>query len=582
MRPLPARRAIMRAFRLAPTLRRGLLLSIFLALVGTAAQLVVPVLVQQVVDNDILVDLDVGSVAMKGGLALAAIAIAAEAGRRSMIRFIDASTAGLSELRVKTLRHLHSLSILHVESERRGTLVARVTSDVTTIQEFLEWGGIGMLIGTGQVTLALIAMFAYEWRLALIVTVAVAVYGLLLSSFQRILQRAHDRVRIRVGNSLSQLSEAISGLLTVRAHGAEDVTLARVNDAMDDQFRAEFRANRLGAVLFSSADLFAGTITAGVVVIGVLLGDMSAGTLLAFLFLVNLLVEPVQMLVETVDAAQRAGAGLRRILDVIDTPVDIADPVEGVPLPPGRLDVQFHEVSFAYGEGEDVLRSVDVSIPAGAKVAVVGETGSGKTTFAKLATRLLDPRLGEVHIGGVRVDRVRFADLRKRVAFVPQQGFLFDATIADNVRYGRPEASDADVRRAFEDLGLGAWVDGLPAGLATVAGERGSRLSAGERQLVALARAWIADPDLLVLDEATSSVDPALEVSLRRAIDRLTGGRTSITVAHRLSTAEASDDVLVFDQGQLVQRGTHLALLQEQGHYADLHADWTVGSGIQR
>ena len=211
-------------------------------------------------------------------------------------------------------------------------------------------------------------------------------------------------------------------------------------------------------------------------------------------------------------------------------------------------------------------------------VAVVGATGSGKTTFAKLLVRLLDPQEGRVLLGGVPVDLVRFSSLRSRVAFVPQEGFLFDTTIADNIRYGRPGVDDTGIMAAVADLSLTEWVESLPLGLATPVGERGSQLSAGERQLVALIRAWLVQPDLLVLDEATSAVDPALEVRLRRAIDRLIAGRTSITVAHRLSTAENADEVLVFESGRLVERGTHARLLERGGVYAALHADWASGS----
>jgi ABC-type multidrug transport system fused ATPase/permease subunit len=231
-------------------------------------------------------------------------------------------------------------------------------------------------------------------------------------------------------------------------------------------------------------------------------------------------------------------------------------------------------VRFRYPTGNDVVRDVTVDIAPGAKVAVVGETGSGKTTFAKLATRLLDPTAGTVSIGGVRLDTVRFVSLRRRVSYVPQEGFLFDMSIADNVRYGKPGVDDIGIAAAFADLGISEWVASVGDGLETRVGERGSNLSAGERQLVALVRAWIADPDVLVLDEATSAVDPALEVQLRRAIERLLHGRTSITIAHRLSTAEAADEVLVFHDGELVERGPHAALVAAGGVYARLHRDW--------
>jgi len=235
-------------------------------------------------------------------------------------------------------------------------------------------------------------------------------------------------------------------------------------------------------------------------------------------------------------------------------------------------------VHFRYPTGEDVLCDVDVRIPAARRIAVVGETGSGKSTFAKLITRLLDPRSGTVRIGGIPVNHVAFDDLRRRVVFLPQEGFLFDTTLEANVRYGHLDASTEDVMTAFRELELGDWLDGLSDGLATKVGERGGNLSAGERQLVALARAWIAAPDVLVMDEATSAVDPALEVRLRRAMEHLTSGRTSITVAHRLSTAEAADHVLVFDNGQLVEQGTHRDLVSNGSVYAGLHQDWMAGT----
>jgi putative ABC transport system ATP-binding protein len=566
--------------RLAPALRRGLAGTFLLAVVGVAIRLVVPLVIQQIVDGEILAPggPTAAGLLIRGGLAVAAIAVAVLAGRAALIRLATAAATGLSDLRVLTFDHLHRLSILHVEAERRGALVSRVTSDVATIQDFMEWGGVGMLVGSVQVTLAVAAMLAYRWWLALIVLGGVALYAAMLAWFQRILRRAHDGVRERVADTLSSLGEAISGLPVVRAYGAEEAMLGRVRSALDSQFSAEFRTGRLGAVLFSSAEVFAGMITALVIAAGAIVGGISAGTLLAFLFLVNLLVEPVQMLVETLDQAQTAGAGMRRILRVLDAPIEVPDPPQGVELPSGGLDVDLMGVSFRYPTGGDVVRDIDLHIATGTRVAVVGETGSGKTTFAKLLARLLDPTEGWILVGGVPLDRVTFASLRSRVAFVPQEGFLFDATIADNVRYGRPQASNESVARAFADLGLTSWLAATSDGLVTRVGERGGQLSAGERQLVALVRAWIAQPDLLILDEATSAVDPALEVQLRRAIERLTAGRTSITVAHRLSTAEAADEILVFDHGQMVERGRHPDLVAAGGTYAGLHADWSTGT----
>ena len=568
----------------APPMRRGLIVTLVLAALGTGTQIIVPVVVQQIVDYELLdpAGVDVAGAVRRGSIALGLMFLAVFVRRASLLRLVGAASMGLSELRVKTFRHLHQLSILHVESERRGVLVARVTSDPASIQDFMDWGGVGMVIGAAQVVLAMAVMLIYGWQLALLVFAGVVVYAVLLAWFQRILQRAHDQVRLRIAESLAAMGEAISGLPVVRAYGAEAATLDRVQDVLEEQFRAEFRTGRLGAFLFSSAELFAGLITAVVILVGVVAGGgwgMSAGTLLAFLFLVTLLVEPVQTLVETLDQAQSAAAGVRRILGVLDEPVDVPDPVDGVVLPDERLDLLFEGVRFRYPTGDDVLHDVNVAIRAGSRVAVVGETGSGKSTFVKLATRLLDPTAGEVRLGGVPLTRITFESLRDHVIFVPQEGFLFDATIADNVRYGKPNATNAEVQAAFEELELGDWLAGLPDGLATQVGERGGQLSAGERQLVALVRAWIADPELLILDEATSAVDPALEVRLRRAIEHLTERRTSITVAHRLSTAEASDEVLVFDHGRIVERGAHDDLVAAGGVYAALHADWMSSTG---
>jgi putative ABC transport system ATP-binding protein len=341
------------------------------------------------------------------------------------------------------------------------------------------------------------------------------------------------------------------------------------------------RAQATTALVFTSGELVAALANAAVVVVGVLLGlggGLTAGELVAFLFLVTLFIAPVQIATEALSEAQNALASFRRVLDVVDTEPDVSDPgPAGRQLPPGPLGVRFESVTFRYpGANRAALVDVDLEIAARRRVAVVGETGSGKTTFAKLLTRLMDPTRGRVLVGGVPLDEVRFDSLRARVVMVPQDGFLFDESIADNVRYGRLEATDAEIEDAFGRLGLADWLAGLPAGVRTPVGERGEALSVGERQLVAVARAYVADPDLLVLDEATSAVDPATEVRLSRALDSLTRGRTTLIIAHRLSTAEAADEILVVDAGRVVQRGPHAELVAQEGPYAALHASWAA------
>ena len=582
--PLSTIQALRRGFVVAPALRRGLEFTIVLAFIGTALQLVVPVVLQQIIDNEILGgnSVDTSAVAQKAVAALVAMTFAGIARWQSLKRLVFASATGLAELRVKTFEHLHRLSIMELQSERRGVLVARVTADIETMQQFMEWGGMGIILGVAQIVLAMLVMTIYRWQLAIAVFLGVVIYTLLLLMFQKILARAHDRVRERVGDALSATGEAISGLSTVRAYGIESTMMHKVDSTLDNQFRAEVRTAILASSMFSSAEMFAGLLTAIVVGLGVVFGGgwgMSAGTLVAYLFLVNLLIEPVQRLVESIDQAQSAAAGLRKILGVMDTEIAIAEPANPRTLPASGIGLSFHGVTFNYAGGPDILTDVTVGIRPGQRVAVVGETGSGKTTFAKLATRLLVPREGAVRIGDIPVDQIGLVSLRSRVAYVPQEGFLFDGTVADNIRrYGRPGVADDVVRSAFEDLGLLDWLDALPLGALTEVGERGSNLSAGERQLVAIVRAWIADPAVLVLDEATSAVDPALEVRIRSAIEYLTSGRTSVTIAHRLSTAEASDRVIVFDEGAIVEDGNHADLLALGGVYSAMHADWEVST----
>ncbi|MEH1126056.1 ABC transporter ATP-binding protein [Micromonospora sp. CPCC 206061] len=583
-----------RGLALSPELRAGLAGTLFFAVVAMAGRAAVPVAIQQGIDRGLRAPggPDLGVVGVVVAATVAVLAVTTLCGYLMMRRLFTVSETALANVRIRTFRHVHDLSMLHQQAERRGSLVSRVTSDVDQITQFLQWGGVILLISLGQVAVTTVVMAVYSWQLTLVVFAAFLPAAVVIRAFQRRLRGAYGVVRERTGAMLAAVSESVVGAEVIRAYGASGRTAVRLDAAIDGQRKAQQRALRLSVTGFSTGELAAGLALGAVVMIGVLLGvdgQITIGQLTAFLFLVTMFTQPVQIATEVLNEAQNAVAGWRRVLDVLDIEPDVADPAaDGVDLPAGPLDVRFEHVSFSYpgalrtdGDGTAsqqsprVLSDVDLEIPAKTRVAVVGETGSGKTTFAKLLTRLMDPSEGAVLLSGVPLDRVRFASLRSRVVMVPQDGFLFDATVAENVRFGHPELSDEQLALAFAELGLADWVEGLPHGAQTPVGERGEALSVGERQLVALARAYVADPDLLVLDEATSAVDPATEVRLQRTLDAVTRGRTTVAIAHRLSTAQAADEVIVVDNGEVVQRGPHAALVADPDSvYARLYASW--------
>ncbi|WP_405098939.1 ABC transporter ATP-binding protein [Micromonospora sp. NBC_01412] len=568
-----------RGLALSPELRAGLAGTLALALVYMVGRVAVPVAVQQGIDKGIVGGLDLAVVWTVVAVAVAVLVVTTTCGYLMMRRLFTVSETALANVRTRAFRHVHDLSMLHQQSERRGSLVSRVTSDVDQITQFLQWGGVILIVNLGQLAVTTVVMLAYSWQLTLVVLAAFAPALLVIRLLQRRLAGAYGVVRQRMGTLLGTIAESVVGAPVIRAYGIAGRTARRLDVAIEGQRQAQQRAIRISILGSSVGELAAGLALAGVVVLGVTLGvdgTLSVGQLTAFLFLVTLFIQPVQIATEVLNEAQNAIAGWRRVLDVLDAVPDVADPAErGRELPSGPLDIRFAGVGFAYPGGPPVLHDVSLEIPAKSRVAVVGETGSGKTTFAKLLTRLMDPTGGEVLLSGVPLRQVRFASLRTRVVMVPQDGFLFDATVGENVRFARPELTDAELTAAFTELGLADWLDGLPAGLDTQVGERGEALSVGERQLVALARAYVADPDLLVLDEATSAVDPATEVRLQRALDAVTRGRTTLAIAHRLSTAQAADEVIVVDRGRIVQRGPHDELVREPDSvYGLLYASW--------
>jgi ATP-binding cassette subfamily B protein len=583
---ISAWQTIKRGVEISPELGQGFWGTMTLALLGTAGRVVVPIAVQQTLDKGINGPhgIDLGFVGAMAAVAAVAMVLTAVSSYFMTARLFTTAERGLATLRIKAFRHVHDLPLLTQNTERRGALVSRVTSDVDQVSQFLVFGGIIGIISVGQIAVATLIMLFYSWQLTIVVWVCFAPLFLSLQYFQRRLSEAYGIVRHMVGQMLSVVSEPVVGALVVRTHAIEDRTQARIDDSIDRYQAASTKAQGLTAVSFSLGGLSGGLANAFVLVIGIWLGQghlwgggMTSGEVLAFAFLVTLFVSPVQIGTQVLTDGQNAIAGWRRVIGILDTPADLDDPgPTGTQLPHGPMTVEFDHVDFAYPAGPLVLKQVTERIEAGSRVAVVGETGSGKTTFAKILTRLMDPSAGEVRLDGFELRTVDFASLRRRVVLVPQEGFLFDSTLLANALYGDLAATPQDVRRAAVELGLGDWLDGLPQGLDTRVGQRGESLSAGERQLVALIRAHLADPDLLVLDEATSAVDPALEMRIGRALERLMSGRTSVTIAHRLSTAENADEVIVFDRGAVTQRGTHEELVAQGGVYGRLHESWVA------
>ncbi|MED6328043.1 MAG: ABC transporter ATP-binding protein [Actinomycetota bacterium] len=571
-----------RGLAASPELRDGAWQTALMALSVAGGKLLVPLLIQLVMDLSITDEgVHLGRAMVLCLVALVLVLASIQLGRVTYFRLVRTAEDVLLGLRTRAFAHLHRLSLAEHTASRKGVLTARVTSDVETLTQFAQWGAVAWIIDSVQIVTVLVIMAVYSWQLALVVVVLHAPLLPILRWMQARQLVAYEELRTRVSDTLAIVSESVHGVEAIRAYGHREPIRRQIRQAIDAQYDQQMVATRYFSLILPTSDVFGVLAVAAVVGTGVWWGDawgLSSGELVAFVFLCTLLTSPVTELGEVLDQTQTALAGWWKVLDVLDTEVDLVDPEVPVALPGGPLEVRVEGVEFAYRTGGRVLHGIDVVLPAAASVAVVGETGSGKTTFARLLARLADPTAGRVVVGGVDLRGADPDHRRRSIRMVPQDGFLFDTTIAENVRYGRADATMADVEASVAALGLSGWVDGLADGVHTRVGERGEGLSVGERQLVALARAQLADPGLLVLDEATSAVDPETETTLERAMERLAAGRTTVSVAHRLSTAERADLVLVFDDGRIAESGQHDDLVAAGGVYAGLHASWLGGT----
>jgi ATP-binding cassette subfamily B protein len=565
--------------RLAGLLRpqwRGIVLAVFVLVLQVGTLLAGPTLVRYGIDEGLRRD-DAGALNRAAVLYLAMAFFGLVLGRAAILIVARIGEGFLRSLRNRLFRHLMSLSLDYYEKEKTGRVVSRMTSDVDSLQELISQGLVLMVQNVLLFAGATVVIVAMSWQLALGVLVIVPPVYFASRWFRRVSNRAYLEVRDRIATNLSTLQESLEGVRVVQAFGREGSFTRRFSRTNEAQYEAHLETVRVSARYFPMVE-FAGVAgTAVIIGYGGWLsseGVVTVGTVAAFVLYLNNLFEPVQQLSQLYNVVQAAGAALNKIFGVLDTQPTVRERPGAVDLP-ATGEVEVEHVTFAYGE-EPVLHDVSLTIAAGERIALVGPTGAGKSTLAKLIARFYDPTEGIVRVDGVDLRDATIASLRERIVVVPQEGFLFAGTLRDNVRVGRAGADDADVEAALDALGLLERFEAFPDGLETQVRERGSRLSAGERQLVSLARAALADPSVLVLDEATSNLDPGTEQQVEQALERLMRGRTVVVVAHRLSTAARADRIAVVYDGRLAELGTHRELVGRDGHYAALYRSWAA------
>jgi ABC-type multidrug transport system fused ATPase/permease subunit len=485
----------------------------------------------------------------------------------------------LADLRNRLFDHLQRLSLGFFERNRAGVIISRLTNDVEAIDQLVTDGVTSLVQNTLTLVGTAILLFILDWRLALATLLVIPFMSLATIIFRVRSARAYAAVRERLGLVTATLAEDIAGMRIVQAFTRERTNTENFRKVAERYRDSNMETVVLNGLYFPFVDLLSSVALAVVLGYGGHLyfqGEVTLGTLFAFMLYVQNFFDPVQQLSQLYNTFLSATAALDKIVDVLDEEPEVLDKPDAKPLPHVEGHVRFENVRFGYGEGPEVLHGLDLDVPAGTTVALVGHTGAGKSTIAKLLARFYDPREGGITIDGHDLRDVTQASLRRQLGIVPQEGFLFAGTVSENIAFGRPEAPAGDIVNAAETIGAHEFVSNLENGYETQLQERGTRLSLGQRQLVALGRALLADPRILILDEATSSVDIGTERKIERALRRLLAGRTAFVIAHRLSTIRDADLIVVLEHGRVIEQGTHEELLQKQGLYTSLYGDWAA------